>query len=148
MTDFAVQCVTTPMLSPFVSSDKGDIASRLQCSAEQTKNAAATLVKGGTVAGGAGLLLYLGKKCPKVAEVLGKGLDKVLDLLPNGKIVGTLKVASIFASPKAKITALVLPPAVALVSCIVGNGIYKSGQIDQKYTDAAKVEARQKGYLL
>ena len=145
MTSFGVQCVGTPMLTPYYSNEKGDIANRIQCAAEQTKNAAVTGIQAGAVIGATTALGYIAKKCPKVAEFLGKGIGKALEWLPvKNKIISAVKNAS----PKTKVAAAILAPAAALLSYVLGKGIYQTGQIDQKYTDAAKVESREKGYLL
>ena len=127
------------MLTPYYSNEKGDIANRIQCAAEQTKNATVTGIQAGAVIGATTALGYIAKKCPKVAEFLGKGIGKALELLPGKtKIISAVKNAS----PKT------LAPAAALLSYVLSKGIYQTGQIDQKYTDAAKVESREKGYLL
>jgi hypothetical protein len=140
MTDFAVQCVIKPTISPFLSKDKGDIANRVQCATEQAKNSLVTGAKVGVVAGTTGLLAFVGKKSPKLVQKFGQVAGKVID-----KVLKTTKGS---ANPKLAAIGAVLVPALAALSYVVGEGIYKSGQIDQKYTDAAKVEAREKGYLL
>ncbi len=135
MTSYEVQCMASPSLNPLFAKDKGDIANRVRCSYAQTKNSVVTLAKAGVVVGGASAIAYAAKKSPKIAEVIGKGIGVLTKMLPSGKIFNVIKNAS----PKAKFAAAVIGTASTALAYIFGKGIYRMGQIDQQYTDSAKV---------
>ena len=130
----------SPTLYPFVAQDKGDISNRAKCAGAQLVNNLKGSAQVAVVAGvstGAG---YLACKNPTVTSKIADGITKVLQKLPNSKIVQ--KLAS--ASPKAKVLGVIAGAATMALSCIVGKTIFKAGQIDQKYTDKATWENKVK----
>lgn len=125
-------------------SSKGSMTNRYQCAKEHFKNNFSAALSGAAIgaAGCAGIIVA--KKQPKiylkVADKLGKLLGKsntiakhIPDALKRGKV--GLAVAGAIALTGALINA-------------IASHSYKSGQIDQKYTDAAKIESQTKNLVL
>lgn len=105
MTSYVNQLVLGTTISPFVSSDKGDLANKANCAGSQIKNnlstlAQDTLVIGGTAAGAYGI-----SKSDKFAKPLAKGVDYVINglknLLPKGKPAS--KIATTLSPETSKI---------------------------------------------
>lgn len=133
----------TPGCAMFDSS-KGSMTNRYQCAKEHFKNNLSATVSGAAIgaAGAAGVIVA--KKQPKiylkVADKLGKLLgksDKIAKHIPDALKRGKVGLA--------------VAGAIALVGATlhaITSYSYKSGQIDQKYTDAAKLESQTKNLVL
>ena len=169
MTVFLVSPTLTAA-APLVSKDKGSFGNRMNCAGSQALNTAATAAAATAVIAGAGYAVKHSDKLTavtnkgmevfnkiknsKIAQKTGTCLKKVnasgllnkhFAGVKNSKFVqGTAnsiknlstKVSNVFKSlPKGGKIGV----AVAL-GAILLNGIYRSGQIDQKYTDRAKME--------
>lgn len=136
---------SSPVLTMFDSS-KGSITNRYDCAKEHFKNNFKTTAEVALVAGGAGLLAAKKPKVvivagTKIASACGKFISKspkALDLFR--------KAASKFRGVKLNRLGLLVAAGAALG--IILKGVFKSGQIDQKYTDSAKIESETKNIVL
>ena len=147
MTDFAMQQLAGPVISSLVSKDKGDLSNRLSCAGEQLKNnvktlAADTVVVGGTAAGIAatknkGIAKFLAKPLEFVGNQLSK-LTKTKVPTVLSKIGNKIKNMP----TRYKAIALVVAAGLGALSYIGQKHLYQAGQIDQKYTDKAKLNAK------
>ena len=159
---------TLTTVAPLVSKDKGSMGNRINCAGSQLLNAAGTTagvvgtvyaadfaVKhcGGLAKGLQNLgTKFLDIKLPdSVRNFLTNGVTKLLDsslIKKLGNLIGKAKplfekgqgfitkTKDLFAKmPKGGKYAL----GAALLLTVL-NGVYKSGQIDQKHTDRAKME--------
>ena len=150
MTDYATHAVLGPAVSSMVAKDKGDISNRAQCAKDQLVNNVKTLAADTVVlSGAAGVTALAGKKPTKFAALFDKLNKKLAKWTPKNKIGESYKnafkkIASKCKNPKAKAAALVATfvalPAMGLISYINHRHSYREGQIDQKYTDKARLE--------
>lgn len=176
MTDYAKQAILGSVISPLVSKEKGDFSNRANCAGAQLANNAKTLAQDVVVIGGVAAGAKAAKKGGKFAKVMAGITDKFANLCDklygystretverfvktkNNKIVKAMTEDSFHHTPKfvQKLKGLsgkakALLPLIALgglaISYITSKHLYKKGQIDQKYTDKAKVEQRQKETL-
>lgn len=150
MTNYLTQQVTGPVISPFISKDKGDFSNRANCAGAQLKNYAQTLVQDVVVLGGIGAAGREALKGGKFSRAMLKITDTSLNIAKKiAKKIG-LNSGSGSGSLPAKFK--VLAPIVAVgglaLSYVTGKYIYKMGQIDQKYTDKATLEKNQKHALM
>lgn len=141
-------------------STKGSFGNRIDCAGEHLKNDATTYLRQagvlGTVAAGTALAVKnpgffkpqgpFSKAASKVVHCVANHLPKSF----NTKIVdGSNKLWSGFnkalkymaANPKTALGATLVAAATGIALNAVSNkGAYKSGQIDQKYTDRAAIQ--------
>lgn len=164
MTTLATNLVFSPVVAPLVSKDKGDVSNRVRCSGAQLFNNASTagqlaLVGGGTYALGKTIVKHPDSK---VVKVIGNAYAKFINAIANSKIGAKfvesvkkvyLKLPQILdkcnklpMKARGAIAALVLS-AMLVTGFIAKNHVYKTGQIDQKYTDQAKLEENKKNIL-
>lgn len=145
---------TLGVAAPLVSKDKGDISNRAKCMGSQTLNnvktlAADTLVIGGSVATlkAAAKFGKFGSFLQKITEKGAGVATKVFSKAGLGKV--SSKISTIMNKmPKGvKIAAPVVLAATALIGYFKNKNIYKAGQIDQKYTDKAKLEKHQEDII-
>lgn len=142
MTNFSTQMLS-PVISPLVSKDKGDVSNRFNCAGSQLANNAKVVLADTVVLGGVASCAKAVQKDKKFAKAMAKCTQSFANFLNKHGFNGIgSKLKRIPIKTKA------LAPIVALASLAVGyitsNGLYKMGQIDQKYTDKAKIEAHQK----
>lgn len=156
------------VFTPLVAKDKGDISNRGKCAGAQLVNNAQTLAADTVVIGGAAATAKAATKSAKFMRTLTKAFDKFVIGCANMKngIKGLftrvpMPVAKTYSSKqipefakkllklssKQKAAALIAIPASLLVNYFGLKNIYKKGQIDQKYTDRAKVENHTKNVL-
>lgn len=120
-----------------VDKSKGSFTNRAQCAKEQFVNnlkmgAQASLIAGVPTA----TVLFAPKASTKIATKTGELLAKLpglKNIIKNPTKAGKIGI----------LTAL----GIGLYN-VVANGIYKAGQIDQKYTDSAKIESQTKNVIL
>jgi hypothetical protein len=155
-----IQPMTIRTATTFADPTKGSFTNKTQCAKEHIKNdmsAALALSVPTAVAVGAVVKPNLTKKAAKyvgsafsnATNTLAKWLNKT-ETLKDGKIVKTLGRIGDFAAKHAKAAGIVGMVAVGagVVANILINHAFKEGQIDQKYTDAAKIESRSKNIIL
>jgi len=149
MTNFSTQLVAGPVIGSMVSG-KGDVSNRTKCAGAQLKNNAATLLQFASVTGaGAGTVaLARSYKFRGVAKPFVKVFDKIISKFPKEGSMARIAEKLTHLPGWAKTAALVAIPVLAAVGYIRDKHIYKMGQIDQKYTDKAEIESKQKEYLL
>lgn len=166
MTDFATHYVLGSPIASLVGKDKGDISNRGQCAGSQILNNVKTLAADTVVIGGAAATATAAKRSPKFMQKLANGFDKMVKALhpvkkrnvnligESGKVFKTFEVSRgqkaeklLKMASKNKAIAMIALPATMLISYFTYKNIYKSGQIDQKYTDKAKIEKHQKNVL-
>lgn len=135
------QSLGGPVIGSMVGTDKGDISNRTKCAGAQLKNNLTTAVASTAVgiAGGAGILYAT--KSPRRLVKIAQFFDKVASkILPKGVNLKNI-------SKKSKVAMAIGLPLIAVTSFISGRHLYKMGQIDQKYTDKARLEEHQKDIL-
>ena len=128
------------------TSNKGDFSNRMECSRELIKNNAKTTVGlAGAVAATSGTAYALTKNDKLVKAIatpiknFGKWLTKEIPM--SNKLVRELKALG--KNPKAVAMGAVIAGGAAVINAILTKSVYRAGQIDQKYTDKAKLEAGQ-----
>lgn len=141
MTNFAVQS-TLGAVSPLVSKDKGSFGNRMNCAGEHMKNNLVSNVQTAGVALVGGGAVYGLKKTNAAANFIGKGIDKAITFVAKktNTINSSVIQKALNASPKAKALSAVLALGTIALGYITHKHAYKAGQIDQKYTDRAKME--------
>lgn len=138
MTSFETQYVMSA-LSPMVSKNQGDFSNRVKNSNELGVNNLKTLGSDVVVLGTGAGTLVAAKKCPKFAKRLLGVADDLITKLPAKFAIKLWK-----APGMAKIAGLVALPVVATLQYIASRHFYNAGQINQKYTDKAKIEKHTK----
>ena len=128
--------VAGPMYT-MVDSSKGSMTNRVQCAKEHLKNKWETNIKTGLVTSGVAYGLI---KKPTFLKYIATGLGTILTKVPF------LKNSISNPTKAGKIGLLVAAGAYVLNTIL--KGVYKAGQIDQKYTDAAKIESQTKNVIL
>lgn len=148
MTSFLTQNIGGPVIGSMVSADKGDISNRVNCAGSQLKNNVSTLIQDTVVIGGAAGAAKVVSKSPRRIVQAAQYFDKAVKTI--GKHFGSnpLFEKLLSMSKKSKAAALIGVPAGLLLNFIIGKHIYKMGQIDQRYTDKAKLEAHTKDQIL
>ena len=143
--------VTTHAIMTMVDSKKGSLTNRAQCAKEHIKNDLQTGVQLAVPTAGLIGAGYIKTKMPtsKAASVLAKGFSAI------GKGLG--KIANKI-SPKAAEKIMKNPAKYGAAGVIAATGLYilgklfnyenTKGRIDQKYEDAAKIEATTKNVVL
>ena len=145
MADYSTMCISSP-IGAMVAKDKGDFSNRVKCAGEQALNnfkhnaMNTALIVGGAVA--TKKVLNNADATAKAVRLFDKGAQFVNKFAPAvakklAKIPGKFKVIGLIAAPIA-----------AAVTYITSKALYKCGQIDQKYTDRAKIEAATNKTLL
>lgn len=140
MTGFAMQSVTGPVISTMISKDKGSVGNRVDCAGSHVKNNVVTNLSALGVAGatiGAGKVVSKGVGTSQLAKAADFVLNAFSELLPKKPIIKTLGNR---LSSKTKALGLVASAGAVALSYVTGKGIYKMGQIDQKYTDKAQTQ--------
>lgn len=129
--------VGTSPLYTMVDKSKGSFTNRAECAKEHFKNNLAMNTKVAVLAGGSVLAVAAKPKLvTKVATKIGELLAKV----PLFK--------KVISNPtKAGKIGLVAAVGLSLLH-VIQKHTYKAGQIDQKYTDAAKIESQTKNIIL
>ncbi len=135
MTAFITQATFGPVIGSMVSGDKGNFSNRTKCAGSQLVNNLSTTAQGAAVFGGGYLATKAIAKSPKAMSTVVKVFDKVVSKLPQSKVAKLLNLPG-----RTKLLAFAALPAILLLNYIAGKHIYKMGQIDQKYTDKAKLE--------
>jgi hypothetical protein len=154
-----LQPVSIRIATTMADSTKGSFTNRTQCTKEHIKNDCKTTLKLSLVSGGVAAAAIKPNITEKVATYTGKriaklysGAAKLLGMtkFKNGSLVETLTKVSEFTTKNAKKVGLIglAATGVALVASALVKHAYKEGQIDQKYTDSAKIEARSKNIIL
>lgn len=140
-------------------STKGSFGNRIDCAGEHLKNDATTYLRQagvlGTVAAGTALAVKnpgFFKPQGPLSKVANKITGFFIDHLPKSShkiAAGSNKLWSGFnkaleymaANPKTALGATLVAAATGIALNAVSNkGAYKSGQIDQKYTDRAAIQ--------
>lgn len=138
---------TSPVLVMFDSS-KGSLTNRADCAKEQLKNKLALHTKVTLpTAAVATAAVVKPNLLGKIATTVGKGLCKIIKTLtPN---VASNKIAQkILANPtRLGAGGLIVAGGLWVLNALTKH-IYKAGQIDQKYTDAAAIEKTTKNVVL
>lgn len=134
---------------PLIDGTKGSMKNRAECAKEHLKNNIATTAKSTVLTTGVGFGSYYAAKHPTrvldCASKLGKGLEKLANKTPLSKYlkdVNTMKLGKI------GLATLVFTTITSIATDILAKHYFKSGQIDQKYTDVAKLENASKNPLL
>lgn len=166
MTGFAMQSVTGPVISTMISKDKGSVGNRVDCAGSHVKNNVVTNLSALGVAGatiGAGKVVSKGVGTSQLAKAADFVLKAFSELLPKKPIIKVVnesgktlrktfnpptfssKMRGILdkakgLSSKTKALGLVASAGAVALSYVTGKGIYKMGQIDQKYTDKAQTQ--------
>lgn len=131
-------------------STKGSFGNRIDCAGAQIKNDATSYLKAAGVLGTMGGVGYIqAKKAPlftkvanNFAKYTGKTLKAISQKISNKPIRESFaKVASKVAkNPRAALAGTLAAIGLASLAKIAQDHAYKSGQIDQKYTDKAAVQ--------
>lgn len=149
MTSFSTQAVCGPVIGSLVATDKGDVSNRTKCAGAQIVNNAKTMGQAALVGGGLYAAARTFKKAPnsKVVHAGAKVFNKIIDVIKLPK--SNRFVDKLLKMPNsAKAFGLVALPALMLLNYIGAKHLYKMGQIDQKYTDQAKIEENTKKNIL
>lgn len=152
-----LQTRTLGALSPMVDKNKGDFSNRTNCAGAHIKNNVQTLAQDAVVIGGTAVGIRAAAKQSKFANIIGnfgktvaKGYRTWLENIGLANNKGIQKLIQKFKNlPAANKGAVgtVAALGLAALSFIGCKHIYKSGQIDQKYTDKAKIEKHQQDVL-
>lgn len=127
-----------------VDKSKGSMTNRYECAKEHFKNNFSANLKGLGLGVATGAGIVVAKKQPKVYLSLAKKLG---ELLGKSKTI-TKHLPDVMKRGK---VGLAVAAGVALLTAathITAKHSYKAGQIDQKYTDAAKIESQTKNIIL
>lgn len=154
---YGVTLATANTVKTMNNNEMGSKVNKLKCTGEHVKNDFKTGLKSGAVAtitgAGVAAMVYKPQTGVKATALLGKGLGKLGQLigkaLPKAKwatFAAKLEQAGhklVAAAPKygkAAAIAAVVGAGVLALTKISTDHAYKSGQIDQKYIDNAKLE--------
>lgn len=154
---YGVTLATANTVKTMNNNDMGSKVNRVKCTGEHVKNDIITGIRSGAVAtitgAGVAAMVYKPQTGVKATALLGKGFGKLGQLL--GKALPKAKWATfaakleqaghklVAAAPKygkAAAIAAVVGAGVLALTKISTDHAYKSGQIDQKYIDNAKLE--------
>lgn len=167
MTNFAVQSTVGPVISSLASKDKGSMGNKVDCAGAQLKNNAVTGLQAGAVTAGAAGGIYGIAKNEKLARGAAKIFDSAMNGF--GKLIGKKDFAKEVNSKiqknlakklvknnanfspemlktvtnairKSKGALLIAAATLPVLNYISHKHSYKMGQIDQKYTDKAKLQ--------
>lgn len=127
---------TSPVYT-MVDKSKGSFTNRAECAKEHFKNNLAMNTKIAILGGGS--VLAAATK-PKLVTKVATKLGELVSKLPGLK--------NVISNP-AKVGKYGLAAAIGLgLVHVIQKHTYKAGQIDQKYTDAAKIESQTKNIVL
>ena len=141
MTSFTTQTIAGPVISSMVTSDKGDFSNRTKCAGAQLKNNLTTGLTSGAVGVAAGTGILYASKNPRRLVKIAQAFDKIAKkILP--KNVNLKKLNN-----RSKVAMAIGLPLMVISSFISGRHLYKMGQIDQKYSDQAKLKEHQNNIL-
>lgn len=141
MTSFMTQSIGGPVVGSMVGTDKGDFSNRTKCAGAQLKNNLTTGLTSAAVGVAAGTGILYAAKSPRRLVKIAQAFDKVAKkILPKNVNLKNI-------SKKSKIAMVIGLPLLAISSYISGRHLYKMGQIDQKYTDRAKLREHQQDIL-
>ncbi|MBP3820450.1 hypothetical protein J6G99_02265 [bacterium] len=150
MSNYSSIISSVPIVTMF-DSRKGDLSNRMSCAGEQYKNNIVESAKSVVVAGAAAGTAYSIKRNPAMLSWLGKYLDKGLKKLVSiaPKYIQSDKIVKKALNTSGKTKALAFLGAIFVSACskITTDHAFRAGQIDQKYTDRAKIEAHNKDVL-
>ena len=158
MTSYLTQRVWGPVISPYFADDKGGFVNKTKCAGEQLKNNVSFALQAGLAGAGTVATAKVVAKNAKLTSKIAKAFDAVVKKLApvtkhnielvgeSGKIFKTFELSrgklaeKLLNLPgKAKAIGIIAAAGLTLLSYIGCKGIYKMGQIDQKYTDRAKI---------
>lgn len=135
---------TMGVAAPLFATDKGDVSNRVKCAGAQLGNNARSLVEDVVVIGGTAAGLGAAAKGGKFTKFMEKCFNSVANackplIADVAKSKFWNKIKSL---PMANKRAMVAVGAIGLLasSFVAGKNLYKKGQIDQQYTDKAKLE--------
>jgi len=137
MAEFSTMCISSP-IGTMVARDKGDFSNRVKCAGEQAMNNLKFNTANLALIGGSGYGAYRILKSPnatsKVVKVFDKGVSVIAKKAPN--------IAQKLSNmpSKFKVLGLIAAPVLLGVGYLCQRWAYNAGQIDQKYTDKAKIE--------
>lgn len=168
MTSYTMQAFAGPVISSVVSKDKGSMGNRMDCAGSQIKNNISTGVQSALVTGAAVGTIKASGKMPKALNKVAKFFDEAVKKFaeknymytekfvknPVGRVNGKFTSAGgkmvkefsptiqklLKASSKTKFGIGVAAIALPILTFIGAKGVYKMGQIDQKYTDKAQLQ--------
>lgn len=130
-----------------VDGSKGSMTNRAECATEHFKNnVKGTLFAGAVAATTVGVTTAASKKpllLAKMIRPIGKGIAKIANKLNLTNVATAAKKHPVVAGAIALGTV-----AAAAINLVEKSFVYKAGQIDQKYTDAAKIESQTKNVVL
>lgn len=133
MTSYITQATCGPVIGSMVGIDKGDFTNRTKCAGAQLKNSLTTGVAAMATGVACGAGIKYATKSPRRLVKIAQFFDKVANkILPKNVNLKAL-------SKKSKVAIVLGLPVLAISSFISGRHLYKMGQIDQKYTDKAKL---------
>jgi hypothetical protein len=140
-------------------STKGSFTNKTQCTKEHIRNDVNAAMKLSVVGSGVAVAALKPKFAEKVAKFIGTAISNVSFEVTN--LLGKTKIKNgSFAKNLAKISEKIsknatktgtVGLAIAGIALAVSASIkhaFKEGQIDQKYTDAAKIESQTKNIIL
>lgn len=137
-----------------VDSTKGSFSNRAECAKEHFKNNVGYAAKSVALGAGTGAVAYGVFKNPKLVDKAavktGDFLVKFANKLAKTKYfskLGNFNFNKIKLG-KAGLLALAITTFTAICNHLAATHTYKSGQIDQKYTDVAILEKNAKNPLL
>lgn len=134
-----------------VDSTKGSMTNRYQCAKEHLQNNVNYCLKTsalGVITAGTTIAAVKNKSfVNKLATKIGKLISKKPASLPKGT-VGKVIIPNY--AKKGKFALLVAGAAVVggTLAHLISGYYFKKGQIDQKYTDSAKIESQTKNVIL
>lgn len=168
MTSYGMQVLAGPVITSIASKEKGSMGNRMDCAGAQIKNNVSTAVQGALVTGAAAGTYAGVTRMPKTLTGFGNKVNSLIETIArkndmyvtkwiknpparrNGRFVATgyrkvkefaPSVQKLLKLPaKAKLAWAVTLAALPVLSFIGAKGIYKMGQIDQKYTDKAQLQ--------
>lgn len=122
------------MVTTYADPKKGSLQNKSECIGEHFKNNLKTDAVILTTAGAGAGLTYAAVKNEKFATVIEKPFVKIAEMLKNNKTLSQI--------PKLlkKVPTLAKVGVAVTAGFAILSNVFKSGQIDQKYTDKAKLE--------
>ncbi len=143
MTSFATQAILGPTIASLASREKGSFGNRADCAGAHLKNGLVTTAQTGLAAAAVGGTAYAVAKNGNVAKVFAKPVTSIVDMfqksIKSPKANAILKKINNLPG-KTKALGLIAAVGLTVLGYVGKNGIYKMGQIDQKYTDKAKMQ--------
>lgn len=160
MTNLTTQMVAGPVIGSYIANDKGGIANRTKCAAEQFGNNAVTVGSQLLTLGATAATVKTLKNKPQAVQKIAGFMDKVIKKVApavrrdvnlvgeSGKVFQTFEITHgkfadklLKMSAKSKVFGALGLAAAGILYFIDHKHTYKMGQIDQKYTDRANIAA-------